>query len=91
MSVVYPRYILRIYTALGRWERTEEPFFVEEEREAALESMFEADLEVRLFPSCLPTPCPELQQDLRGSYHARWPESTIAGTPNTRASSWSCV
>ena len=29
-----------------RWERTEEPFFVEEEREARLESLFEADLEV---------------------------------------------
>lgn len=33
--------------SLRRWERTEEPFFVEEEREKRLESLFEADLEVR--------------------------------------------
>lgn len=31
--------------AIRRWERSEEPFFVEEEREARLESLFEADLE----------------------------------------------
>ena len=31
---------------LGRWERTEEPFFAEEERERRLESLFEADVEV---------------------------------------------
>lgn len=33
--------------SLRRWERTDEPFFVEEEREKRLESLFEADLEVR--------------------------------------------
>ena len=33
--------------SLRRWERTEEPFFVEEEREKRLESLFEADLEAR--------------------------------------------
>lgn len=33
--------------SLRRWERTEEPFFVEEEKEKRLESLFEADLEVR--------------------------------------------
>lgn len=32
--------------SLRRWERTEEPFFVEEEKERRLESLFEADLEV---------------------------------------------
>ena len=32
--------------SLRRWERTEEPFFVEEEKEKRLESLFEADLEV---------------------------------------------
>ena len=32
--------------SLRRWERTDEPFFVEEEREKRLESLFEADLEV---------------------------------------------
>lgn len=32
--------------SLRRWERTDEPFFVEEEREKRLESMFEADVEV---------------------------------------------
>ena len=31
--------------SLRRWERTQEPFFVEEEREKRLESMFEADME----------------------------------------------
>ncbi|KAL3161937.1 hypothetical protein ABBQ38_009019 [Trebouxia sp. C0009 RCD-2024] len=31
--------------SLRRWERTDEPFFVEEEREKRLESMFEADVE----------------------------------------------
>lgn len=31
--------------SIRRWERSEEPFFVEEEREARLESLFEADLE----------------------------------------------
>ncbi|KAL0021070.1 hypothetical protein WJX79_008561 [Trebouxia sp. C0005] len=31
--------------SLRRWERTDEPFFVEEEREKRLESLFEADLE----------------------------------------------
>lgn len=31
--------------SLRRWERTEEPFFVEEEREKRLESMFEAGIE----------------------------------------------
>ena len=30
-----------------RWERTQEPFFVEEERERRLESLFEADLEAQ--------------------------------------------
>ncbi len=33
--------------SLRRWERTDEPFFVEEEREKRLESLFEADLEVQ--------------------------------------------
>lgn len=32
--------------ALRVWQRTEEPFFVEEEKEKRLESLFEADLEV---------------------------------------------
>lgn len=32
--------------SLRRWERTDEPFFVEEEREKRLESLFEADVEV---------------------------------------------
>ena len=36
-----------------RWERTDEPFFVEEEWEKRLESLFEADLEV-----CFNEPCP---------------------------------
>jgi U3 small nucleolar RNA-associated protein 12 len=31
--------------SIRRWERTEEPFFVEEEREKRLESMFEAGIE----------------------------------------------
>jgi U3 small nucleolar RNA-associated protein 12 len=31
--------------SVRRWERTDEPFFVEEERERRLESLFEADLE----------------------------------------------
>lgn len=31
--------------SLRRWERTEEPFFLEEEKEKRLESLFEADLE----------------------------------------------
>lgn len=31
--------------SLRRWERTDEPFFVEEEKEKRLESLFEADLE----------------------------------------------
>ena len=35
--------------SLRRWERTDEPFFVEEEREKRLESMFEADVEVAPF------------------------------------------
>lgn len=34
--------------SLRRWERTDEPFFVEEEREKRLESLFEADLDVRI-------------------------------------------
>lgn len=38
--------------SLRRWERTDEPFFVEEEREKRLESMFEADVQV--------TPCSPL-------------------------------
>ena len=33
--------------SLRVWRRTEEPFFVEEERERRLESLFEADAEVR--------------------------------------------
>jgi len=33
--------------SLRRWERTDEPFFVEEEREKRLESLFEADLETQ--------------------------------------------
>ena len=33
--------------SLRRWERTDEPFFVEEEREKRLESLFEAEQEVR--------------------------------------------
>lgn len=37
--------------SLRRWERTDEPFFVEEEREKRLESMFEADVEVKPGPS----------------------------------------
>lgn len=32
--------------SLRIWQRTEEPFFVEEEKEKRLESLFEADLEV---------------------------------------------
>ena len=32
--------------SLRRWERTDEPFFIEEEKEKRLESLFEADLEV---------------------------------------------
>ena len=32
--------------SLRRWERTDEPFFVEEEKEKRLESLFEADMEV---------------------------------------------
>ena len=31
--------------SIRRWERTQEPFFVEEEREKRLDSMFEADME----------------------------------------------
>ena len=31
--------------SIRRWERTSEPFFVEEEKEKRLESLFEADLE----------------------------------------------
>jgi U3 small nucleolar RNA-associated protein 12 len=31
--------------SIRRWERTSEPFFVEEEKERQLESLFEADLE----------------------------------------------
>ncbi|KAG1662756.1 hypothetical protein FOA52_006781 [Chlamydomonas sp. UWO 241] len=31
--------------SLRRWERTQEPFFVEEEKEKRLESLFEADME----------------------------------------------
>ncbi len=38
--------------ALRLWQRTEEPFFVEEEKEKRLESLFEADLEVGI-PSVL--------------------------------------
>ena len=38
--------------SLRRWERTDEPFFVEEEREKRLESLFEAEQEVRY---CLAT------------------------------------
>ena len=30
-----------------RWVRTDEPFFVEEEKEKRLDSLFEADVEVR--------------------------------------------
>ena len=40
--------------SLRRWERTEEPFFVEEERERRLESLFEADLEVPVLPLLWP-------------------------------------
>ena len=48
--------------SLRVWQRTEEPFFVEEEKERRLESLFEADLEVwvpPLPPSLLPPllPC----------------------------------
>ena len=38
--------------SLRVWQRTEEPFFVEEEREKRLESLFEADLEARSCPCC---------------------------------------
>jgi hypothetical protein len=31
--------------SIRRWERTSEPFFVEEEKERRLDSLFEADLE----------------------------------------------
>jgi U3 small nucleolar RNA-associated protein 12 len=31
--------------SIRRWERTSEPFFVEEEKERRLESLFEADME----------------------------------------------
>ena len=41
--------------ALRVWQRTEEPFFVEEEKEKRLESLFEADLEVS--PSCTQEMC----------------------------------
>lgn len=34
--------------SIRRWERTDEPFFVEEERERRLESMFEDDLEMNV-------------------------------------------
>jgi len=34
--------------SLRRWEKTEEAFFVEEEKEKRLESLFEEDLEVRI-------------------------------------------
>lgn len=48
--------------SLRRWERTDEPFFVEEEREKRLESLFEADLEVWLsiassHSECSPCSC----------------------------------
>ena len=52
--------------SLRRWERTDEPFFVEEEREKRLESLFEADLEVNCIsgisakaemPACLNNTC----------------------------------
>lgn len=47
-SAVSPVARAKLTSCAGcRWERTEEPFFVEEEREARLESLFEADLEVR--------------------------------------------
>jgi hypothetical protein len=38
--------------SLRLWQRTEEPFFVEEEKEKRLESLFEADLEVRRTTPC---------------------------------------
>lgn len=34
--------------SLRRWDRTDEPFFVEEEKEARLDSLFEGDLAVSL-------------------------------------------
>ena len=37
--------------ALRVWQRSEEPFFVEEEKEKRLESLFEADLEVSTHPA----------------------------------------
>ena len=42
--------------ALRVWQRTEEPFFVEEEKEKRLESLFEADLEVMRCP-CSDSAC----------------------------------
>ena len=39
--------------ALRVWQRTEEPFFVEEEKEKRLESLFEADLEVTPLADCM--------------------------------------
>ena len=38
--------------SLRVWRRTEEPFFVEEERERRLESLFEADAEARRAAHC---------------------------------------
>ena len=43
--------------SLRRWDRTDEPFFVEEEREKRLESLFEADLEVRQLCLHIMQPC----------------------------------
>ena len=34
--------------SIRRWDRTEEPFFAEEERENRIESLFEADQPVKL-------------------------------------------
>ena len=61
--------------ALRVWQRTEEPFFVEEEKEKRLESLFEADLEVSTPPVCKvvlePSDCYTLLQVSRGSEMAR--------------------
>ena len=49
--------------SLRVWQRTEEPFFVEEEKEKRLESLFEADLEARMrvphtcYPRQSASPC----------------------------------
>ena len=48
--------------SLRVWRRTEEPFFVEEERERRLESLFEADTEARVMSTIGQSRnCPQMQ------------------------------